>query len=104
MQNQKQLANTVRTEGNITVCRSIGKSKHDAIYEDISISDLVPGDIIVIPRTGFIVPCDAVLLFGHCIVNESMLTGYLITLISFLNYVYFFIFLFAVYPSIFEYF
>ncbi|XKL68889.1 hypothetical protein PGB90_006658 [Kerria lacca] len=75
VKNQKQLANTVRTEGNITVCRSIGKSKHDAIYEDISISDLVPGDIIVIPRTGFIVPCDAVLLFGHCIVNESMLTG-----------------------------
>lgn len=37
--------------------------------------DLVPGHIIVIPRTGCIMPCDAVLLTGNVIVNESMLTG-----------------------------
>lgn len=38
-------------------------------------SELVPGDILVLPRTSFIMPCDALLLSGHCIVNESSLTG-----------------------------
>lgn len=37
--------------------------------------NLVPDDIIVIPPTGCTMPCDAVLLSGKCIVNESMLTG-----------------------------
>lgn len=36
---------------------------------------LVPGDVIVLPSNGMTMPCDAVLLSGHCIVNESMLTG-----------------------------
>lgn len=35
----------------------------------------MPGDIIVVPRTGFEVPCDIALLCGTCVVNESMLTG-----------------------------
>lgn len=41
----------------------------------ISPSELVPGDIIEIPRTGLIMNADAILLTGNCIVNESMLTG-----------------------------
>lgn len=36
---------------------------------------LVPGDILVIPSHGCLMPCDAVLLTGNCILNESMLTG-----------------------------
>lgn len=36
---------------------------------------LVPGDIIAIPSDGGVMSCDAVLLSGSCIVNESMLTG-----------------------------
>ncbi|XP_055343716.1 polyamine-transporting ATPase 13A3-like [Paramacrobiotus metropolitanus] len=36
---------------------------------------LVPGDIVIIPKTGCKVVCDAVLLSGHCIVNEASLTG-----------------------------
>lgn len=36
---------------------------------------LVPGDIIEIPRNGCVMQCDAVLIAGNCIVNESMLTG-----------------------------
>lgn len=53
----------------------MGGPNCEAIYEDIPTLDLVPGDIIVIPRYGFEVPCDIALLCGNCVVNESMLTG-----------------------------
>uniref|UniRef100_A0A669B5V4 ATPase 13A3 n=1 Tax=Oreochromis niloticus TaxID=8128 RepID=A0A669B5V4_ORENI len=43
--------------------------------EEILSTDLVPGDVMVIPSNGTIMPCDAVLVSGTCIVNESMLTG-----------------------------
>ena len=36
---------------------------------------LVPGDVLVVPPGGLTMPCDAVLLSGTAIVNESMLTG-----------------------------
>ncbi|KAJ2907751.1 hypothetical protein GGI21_003574, partial [Coemansia aciculifera] len=43
---------------------------------DLSSSDLVPGDIIDLADANFVaLPCDAVLLEGDCVVNESMLTG-----------------------------
>ena len=45
------------------------------VFEDIDSINLVPGDVIAIPADGCIMPCDAVLLAGTCIVNESMLTG-----------------------------
>uniref|UniRef100_A0AAY4A9E2 Polyamine-transporting ATPase 13A3 n=1 Tax=Denticeps clupeoides TaxID=299321 RepID=A0AAY4A9E2_9TELE len=53
----------------VSVCRA-GKET-----EDIMSTDLVPGDVIVIPANGTIMPCDAVVINGTCIVNESMLTG-----------------------------
>ncbi|XP_061680110.1 polyamine-transporting ATPase 13A3 isoform X1 [Syngnathoides biaculeatus] len=53
----------------VSVCRA----NND--IEEIMSTDLVPGDMIVIPSNGTIMPCDAVLLSGTCIVNESMLTG-----------------------------
>ncbi|GCC23178.1 hypothetical protein chiPu_0001571 [Chiloscyllium punctatum] len=53
----------------VSVCRA-----NNEIEETLS-TDLVPGDIIVIPTNGTIMPCDSVLLNGTCIVNESMLTG-----------------------------
>ena len=43
----------------------------DAVYSEM----LVPGDVIEVPRQGCILQCDAVLITGNCIVNESMLTG-----------------------------
>ncbi|KAJ6655487.1 hypothetical protein lerEdw1_005065, partial [Lerista edwardsae] len=43
--------------------------------EEILSTDLVPGDVLVVPLNGMIMPCDAVLVSGTCIVNESMLTG-----------------------------
>ncbi|XP_044146312.1 probable cation-transporting ATPase 13A4 [Bufo gargarizans] len=36
---------------------------------------LVPGDVIVLTRKKLFLPCDAILITGGCIVNESMLTG-----------------------------
>ena len=44
-------------------------------YDDIPSEDLVPGDVLEIPRHGCTMQCDAVLISGNCIVNESMLTG-----------------------------
>ncbi|XP_041377878.1 probable cation-transporting ATPase 13A3 [Gigantopelta aegis] len=52
-----------------TVCRKGQK------LEEISTRDLVPGDLIAIPAHGCVMTCDAVLVAGTCIVNESMLTG-----------------------------
>lgn len=46
-----------------------------AVYEDIPAANLVPGDVIAIPPLGCHMACDAVLIAGNCIVNESMLTG-----------------------------
>ncbi|XP_046905428.1 polyamine-transporting ATPase 13A3 isoform X1 [Hypomesus transpacificus] len=53
----------------VSVCRA-----NNEIEEALS-TDLVPGDVVVIPSNGTIMPCDAVLISGTCIVNESMLTG-----------------------------
>uniref|UniRef100_A0A8C4ZQV5 Probable cation-transporting ATPase 13A3 n=1 Tax=Gadus morhua TaxID=8049 RepID=A0A8C4ZQV5_GADMO len=53
----------------VTVCRG------DKELEEAMSTELVPGDVIVIPANGMIMPCDAVLVSGTSIVNESMLTG-----------------------------
>ncbi|XP_040284267.1 probable cation-transporting ATPase 13A3 [Bufo bufo] len=53
----------------VTVCRA------NQEVEEIMSTELVPGDILLIPPNGTIMPCDAVLISGTCIVNESMLTG-----------------------------
>uniref|UniRef100_UPI00398E31D1 polyamine-transporting ATPase 13A3-like isoform X4 n=1 Tax=Pristiophorus japonicus TaxID=55135 RepID=UPI00398E31D1 len=47
--------------------------------EIISSSELVPGDVIIIPQQEMILPCDVVLMNGAVVVNESMLTGFLTT-------------------------
>lgn len=43
--------------------------------ETVSTEMLVSGDVIEIPSHGCTMHCDAVLLTGNCILNESMLTG-----------------------------
>lgn len=45
------------------------------VSEVISTELLVPGDILEIPPHGCTMHCDALLLTGNCILNESMLTG-----------------------------
>uniref|UniRef100_A0A670J3W8 Cation-transporting ATPase n=1 Tax=Podarcis muralis TaxID=64176 RepID=A0A670J3W8_PODMU len=43
--------------------------------EEIFSTQLVPGDVLLVPPEGLTVPCDAVLMSGTAIANESMLTG-----------------------------
>ncbi|KAL0966747.1 hypothetical protein UPYG_G00299650 [Umbra pygmaea] len=58
----------------VSVCRGKKGNSPGDVDEAMS-TELVPGDVIVIPANGMIMPCDAVLTQGTCIVNESMLTG-----------------------------
>jgi cation-transporting ATPase 13A3/4/5 len=67
---QRTLKNTITSSEITCVFRS-----DSGEYEDIESDSLVPGDIIEIPRNGCVLQCDAVLINGNCIVNESMLTG-----------------------------
>ncbi|KAJ8954194.1 hypothetical protein NQ318_005789 [Aromia moschata] len=67
--NQKNLKGTVHSQDTAIVCRGNGN------FEQIPTVELVPGDVIVIPSNGCNMQCDAVLLSGNCVVNESMLTG-----------------------------
>ncbi|KAM9315825.1 polyamine-transporting ATPase 13A3 [Gastrophryne carolinensis] len=53
----------------------VSVSRANEEVEEILSTDLVPGDLMLIPPNGTIMPCDAVLISGTCIVNESMLTG-----------------------------
>ncbi|XP_022090226.1 probable cation-transporting ATPase 13A3 isoform X2 [Acanthaster planci] len=63
------LRRMVKTTGTVTIWRG------NQQLEEISIKDLVPGDLIELPTRGCMMSCDAVLISGNCIVNESMLTG-----------------------------
>lgn len=66
---QRALRNTIQSSTIVSVCQG------EEVYKDITSEDLVPGDVIEIPRRGCFMQCDAVLVTGNCIVNESMLTG-----------------------------
>ncbi|XP_065319857.1 polyamine-transporting ATPase 13A3-like isoform X2 [Gordionus sp. m RMFG-2023] len=50
------------------------EAKRDIVKTVHNVS-LVPGDLISLYSRGMIMPCDAVLVSGTCIVNESVLTG-----------------------------
>ena len=47
----------------------------DGQTEEVNSLDLVPGDILLVPKNGGVMHCDAVLVSGTAILNESMLTG-----------------------------
>ncbi|XP_064384739.1 polyamine-transporting ATPase 13A3-like isoform X2 [Halichondria panicea] len=67
--NLQQLHDLIAQSCTVTVLRG-GKE-----VEGVASEDLVPGDVLVIPPTGFVLPCDAALISGQAIVNEAMLTG-----------------------------
>lgn len=56
----------------VTVLRPTRMGREECV---VNASRLVPGDVLVLPYDGCVMPCDAMLLTGTCIVNESMLTG-----------------------------
>ncbi|GLG93617.1 Cation-transporting ATPase [Gryllus bimaculatus] len=68
--NQRNLSSTVHSSDVATVIRG-----SNGTVETIPTEHLVPGDLLVVPPHGCIMHCDAVLLTGNCILNESMLTG-----------------------------
>lgn len=47
----------------------------NGFWKQIISTDLVPGDVFEVDSSLSIIPCDALLLNGEAIVNESMLTG-----------------------------
>jgi cation-transporting ATPase 13A3/4/5 len=70
LQNQQNLRSTVHSSDVVTVIRGdTGK------VDTIPTEHLVPGDVMVVPSHGCVMHCDAALLTGNCIINESMLTG-----------------------------
>jgi P-type E1-E2 ATPase len=70
LQNQQNLRSTVHSSDVVMVIRGdTGK------LDPIPTEHLVPGDVMVVPSHGCVMHCDAALLTGNCIVNESMLTG-----------------------------
>ena len=56
----------------VTVLRPSSHNREECV---VNAEKLVPGDVIVLPPDGCVMPCDALLLTGSCLVNESMLTG-----------------------------
>ncbi|CAI4229537.1 unnamed protein product [Auanema sp. JU1783] len=66
---EKRLRAMVNVSEEVEVIRNGGKVIR------INSEEIVPGDILLIPPTGCILQCDAVLMNGTVIVNESMLTG-----------------------------
>lgn len=44
-------------------------------FQELESHHLVPGDMLVLKEGKTLLPCDAILISGQCIVNESMLTG-----------------------------
>ncbi|XP_041480775.1 probable cation-transporting ATPase 13A3 isoform X2 [Lytechinus variegatus] len=63
------LKSMVKSNVTVQVLRPNGEI--ETVWED----QLVPGDVIIIPSCGCTMTCDAVLVAGNCIVNESSLTG-----------------------------
>ncbi|XP_054266633.1 polyamine-transporting ATPase 13A3-like isoform X2 [Macrosteles quadrilineatus] len=71
--NQKKLHSTICSKDYVSVIQT--NNSKEAELSTVSTDRLVPGDVIVIPSHGCTMFCDAVLLSGSCIVNESILTG-----------------------------
>ncbi|KAG9509462.1 putative cation-transporting ATPase 13A3 [Fragariocoptes setiger] len=68
--NQEQLRDTVESIDNVKVRRpSTGQ------YEEVESSQIVPGDVVMVPTFDTVLQFDAILINGNVIVNESMLTG-----------------------------
>ena len=72
--NLKQLQKISRYSCQVKIYRKNENNESLGGVEMSSI-ELVPGDLFEIPEDGLALPCDAILIDGSVIVNESMLTG-----------------------------
>lgn len=88
------LQNQINLRGTVASTETVRVYRNSKVVENIPSSDLVPGDIIELPKHQAIVVCDAVLLTGQCILNESMLTGTIEQQLDFLVYFYIYLFVF----------
>ena len=73
--NLKQLQEISRYSCQVKVYRKNEKNEYMEEPIEMSSVDLVPGDLFEIPEDGLAMPCDAILIDGSVIINESMLTG-----------------------------
>jgi len=69
--------NNMKIFRNMTIPDVDIQVRREGIWSTIKSSDLVPGDLVVVARSGdeSIMACDILLLSGTCIMNEAMLTG-----------------------------
>lgn len=71
----------VETKSTIKRLQNISKFKCDIrvwrndFWKQIDSNELVPGDVFEIDTSLSVIPCDALLINGECVINESMLTG-----------------------------
>ena len=72
---RKHLKNLQKMVAKSCPVQVLQRKDSESIVITKSSSELVPGDILVIPPEGMDMQCDAVLLSGRVIVNESSLTG-----------------------------
>ncbi|NXD42580.1 AT132 ATPase, partial [Copsychus sechellarum] len=69
----RKQSTTLRNMARMSVGVRVRRSGGEELV--VSSAELVPGDCIRLPAAGALLPCDAVLLTGECMVNESLLTG-----------------------------
>ncbi|KOX74320.1 putative cation-transporting ATPase 13A3 [Melipona quadrifasciata] len=67
--------NQINLRGTVASTETVRVYRNSKVAENIPSNDLVPGDVIELPKHQATIVCDAVLLTGQCILNESMLTG-----------------------------
>ncbi|CAN3363072.1 vacuolar cation-transporting ATPase Ypk9p [Diutina catenulata] len=71
----------VETKGTIRRLQEMSKFTcevrvwRNEFWKQVDSQDLVPGDVFEVDPSLSLVPCDALLINGECVVNESMLTG-----------------------------
>ncbi|KGL73568.1 putative cation-transporting ATPase 13A4, partial [Tinamus guttatus] len=70
-QQSLKLHGLVESHNNVTV--TVCRNKEG--FKELESCLLVPGDMLVLKEGRALLPCDAILISGQCIVNESMLTG-----------------------------
>ena len=72
---KKLLKNSIESGVSTKVYKNCVSDTTWNLAEDVDSTTIVPGDVLALPPDGCVMSCDAVLISGSCIVNESVLTG-----------------------------